>query len=347
MRILVIRFSSLGDIVLSTTFIHSLKEIYSNAFVTYITKCKYKDVIEDNPYIDRVVCLEENESIISLANKVGKEKFDIVFDLHSSLRSKMFSLLIKKRQYLHVCKYTLFRLSLIKKNRFLRLLSTKKPLGGVIEWQLSLLGVQNKGSFPHLFVDKDTENNVSEMMGTHFKNRFLVGFAADSSWKTKMWGVDKYSALAEKILSWNKNAVLFLFGENKEIGGRIEIVCPHRTYNLMGRLTIKEAIALISFMNIFVSNDSGLMHIANAFRIPLVVIFGPTVSEFGFYPRGKEVRVAEVDMPCRPCSLHGTDVCKKDYQCMKMISVDDVFDKVKEVSQYANQRTRSSISSYK
>ena len=70
-------------------------------------------------------------------------------------------------------------------------------------------------------------------------------------------------------------------------------------------------------------------------------------KEFGFYPRGEEVGVAEVDMPCRPCSLHGTDVCKKDYQCMKMISVDDVFDKVKEVSQYANQRTRSSISSYK
>lgn len=346
MRILVIRFSSLGDVVLSTAFIYSLKKIYSNAFVTYVTKCKYKDVIEGNPFVDRVVCLEENESIVSLVHKI-EDRFDILFDLHNSLRSNMLSFFIKKRRCLRLCKHTLFRLSLIKKNRFLRLLSIKKPLGGVIEWQLSLLGVQNKRFFPHLFVDKDTKNNVSEMMGNHFKDRFLVGFAADSRWKTKMWGSDKYSALAEKILSWNKNAVLFLFGENKEIGDQIEIVCPHRIYNLMGRLTIKEVIALISFMNIFVSNDSGLMHIANAFRIPLVAIFGPTVKEFGFYPRGEEVRVAEVDVPCRPCSLHGTDVCKKDYQCMKMISVDDVFDKVKEVSQYANQRARSSISSYK
>jgi len=78
-----------------------------------------------------------------------------------------------------------------------------------------------------------------------------------------------------------------------------------------------------------------------------VAIFGPTVKEFGFSPRGEEIRIIEVDVPCRPCSLHGTNVCKKDYQCMKMISVDNVFKKVKEVSQYANQRTHSSISSYK
>jgi heptosyltransferase-2 len=185
------------------------------------------------------------------------------------------------------------------------------------------------------------------MMDNHFENKFLVGFASDSRWKTKMWGVNKYSALAKEILSWNKDAILFLFGEDKEIGSKIEAVCPHKIYDLMGKLTIKETMALISFMNIFVSNDSGLMHIANAFRVPLVAIFGPTVREFGFFPRGEEVRIMEVDVPCRPCSLHGTDVCKKDYQCMKMISVDDAFKKVKEVSQYATQRTRSSISSYK
>ena len=347
MKILVIRFSSLGDIVLSTAFIYVLKKIYPKSFVVYITKCKYKDAIEDNPYIDRVVCLKENESVVSLVNKVGREKFDIVFDLHSSLRSKMFSLLIKKRQYLHVCKHTLFRLSLIKKNRFLKLFSPEKPSSGVIEWQLSLLGIKKKKIFPHLFVDKDTEKNVSKMINNHFENKFLVGFAPDSRWKTKMWGINKYSALAKRVLSWNKDAVLFLFGENREIGDEIEAVCPRRIYNLMGRLTIKEVMALISFMNIFVSNDSGLMHIANAFRVPLVAIFGPTVKEFGFSPRGEEIRIIEVDVPCRPCSLHGTNVCKKDYQCMKMISVDNVFKKVKEVSQYANQRTHSSISSYK
>ncbi len=347
MKVLVVRFSSLGDVVLSTAFVHCLKKIYSDASVTYVTKCKYKDVIEDSPLVDRIVCLEEDESVISLVRKMRRERFDIVFDLHSSLRSKIFSLLIKKRRYLHVCKHTLFRLSLIKRNRVLRLFSFRKPSGGVIEWQLSLLGIQNERVFPRLFVDKDVEKSVSEMIDKHFKHRFLVGFAPDSRWKTKMWGTDKYSALAERVLSWNRDAVLFLFGENRKIGDEIEAVCPRRIYNLMGRLTIKEVMALISFMNLFVSNDSGLMHIANAFRIPLVAIFGPTVPDFGFCPRGEEVRIAEVDLPCRPCSLHGTDVCKENYQCMKMISVDDVFDKVKEVSQYANQRSCSSVSSYK
>lgn len=95
MRILVIRFSSLGDVVLSTAFIYSLKKIYSNAFVTYVTKCKYKDVIEGNPFVDRVVCLEENESIVSLVHKI-EDRFDILFDLHNSLRSNMLSFFIKK-----------------------------------------------------------------------------------------------------------------------------------------------------------------------------------------------------------------------------------------------------------
>jgi heptosyltransferase II len=148
--------------------------------------------------------------------------------------------------------------------------------------------------------------------------------------------------VADKLIDEWKCKIL-LFGSEKDSSSVNQVVASMRNeaINLCGKTNIKTLSFLISKCHLFITNDSGPMHLASASQIPLVAIFGPTTRELGFFPLGAKSIVVEIDLPCRPCSLHGGEKCPLGhFKCMKEISAEMVleparkflFDKSKSVT---------------
>ena len=311
MRFVVIRFSSLGDIVQTTAFLNKLKGLFPKSHITYVTKERFKEILDGQPFVDRVVALKRGQSIFELAKEI--EKPHCVFDLHVNIRSVLLSSLLNPVCLKRVKKNTIYRYALVLKNETLKQLFMRKSIDN-IEEQLKLLGVNvdTKDARPVLYV-KNTK-----------KEPKAVGFAVGAKWKTKMWPKEYFRELAKMLTKDGYN--VWLFGSKDEaeiadfVGRGLDGV-----ESFVGRLSLKGTIEEMSKCIGFVSNDSGLMHVASALDIPLVAIFGPTVRGFGFYPRGRSV-VLEKDISCRPCSLHGTDSCKKGtLECLYSIEPREVY----------------------
>lgn len=127
---------------------------------------------------------------------------------------------------------------------------------------------------------------------------------------------------------------MVIVGGEKDMGVATEVagIAGDGVVNLAGRTSLLELAGVLKKASLLVTNDSGPMHVSAAVSTPVVVLFGPTVPEFGFSPLGERDRVVEVDLPCRPCSLHGTDRCSEgNLQCMRLIGSEDVFRVVSDV----------------
>ncbi len=311
MRFVIIRFSSLGDIVQTTAFVSTIKHFFPKSHITYVTKSEFKDLLVGQPFVDEVVALRKNQSVLELLKEI--EKPHCVFDLHVNVRSIALSSALNPLCLKRVNKNTIFRYSLVLKNNLLKKLFARNSADN-IEEQLELMGkdIGIKDVKPVLYVkNKKREPNT-------------VGFAVGAKWKTKMWPKEYFRELAKILLEGGYN--VWLFGSENEVEIADFVAKDlNKVQSFVGKLSLKETIEKMSKCIGFVSNDSGLMHVASALDTPLVAIFGPTVRGFGFYPRGKSV-VLEKDLDCRPCSLHGTDNCKKGtLDCMYFIEPIEVY----------------------
>ncbi len=189
--------------------------------------------------------------------------------------------------------------------------------------------------------------------GFDVDNDFIVGMAAGSVWPTKRWPAERFAALAAALHAWQPPSpeargtldppeagprqprcrVALMGGPaERAVSARIAALSKVEVVDLCGRLSIGELPAVIAGMKLFISNDSGPMHIAWGLGVPTVAIFGPTVKGFGFYPKGAHARVVEVgDLRCRPCGLHGSKRCPHGhFLCMELIGVESVLAACKE-----------------
>jgi len=312
MNFLVIRFSSLGDIIQTTAFLDTLKKKYPESKIVYATKEEFGELLSGQPYIDELLLLRKKESIVDFAKKVGQ--IDCVFDLHSSLRSIILSLLTKSKCRKRVKKHVMFRRALVLHSAILENLFKRDTIDN-IEDQLKLIDerVNSKNIKPVIYL-----NSVE-------KRENVIGMAPGARWRTKMWPKEYYKTLANMLT--DNGFEVFLFGSKDEIEIASFIKDDNRmVHSFAGKLSLKETAQKMAECSCFVSNDSGLMHLAVALDLPVVAIFGPTVRGFGFYPRGRSL-VVESNTRCRPCSLHGTDRCKRgDLICLYSIKPEAVFE---------------------
>ncbi len=319
MRFLVVRFSSLGDIITTTAFLVALRERYPEAEIYYATKHQFAELLEDQPYLNGVFGLKDNESLPVYAKRINLG-FDCVFDLHKNPRSMLLGYLLQPKQIKRVKKHTLYRLSLVYP--ILKPVARKRKTRYNIDDQLDLIGADYSFK-PRLFVEKAN-------LGL---KRPIVGIAAGAKWETKRWRIDGFEELIG-MLHENCGASIVLFGSKDEesIGKRLSKACES-VLNLTGKLSIRQTASCMADCDIVVSNDSALMHMAVALDKPVVAIFGPTVEGFGFFPKSEKSLVIENrELTCRPCSLHGTNRCpRNDHACMKEIDALSVFEGVKKL----------------
>ncbi len=347
-RILVLRLSSIGDIVLTIPLLKHLSQRFPSATIDFVVKKEYAELMRSNPHVNTLMIVDKKEGwqgLRRLKNKIKQQDYQLILDVHNNPRTRYLTLFSKGtvRRYK---KYRLLRFFLIKfkYNLYERIIPVhRRYLNTIAEW------VHEIDSDLEFHLDPDAEKRVNGIMPLENfpAQQKHVALVPGAGFANKRWPVHYFAELARKLSSegWQ----IWLLGSPRErhLGKEIEKLGNSDAINLIGELSLMQSAGVLSRMNVVVSNDSGLMHIADALNVPVVAIFGPTTRELGFYPVSPNSRVVEHEhMPCRPCTHMGADSCPKNhFRCMLELTSDVIYDKVSELKNigrfYATTGTRS------
>ncbi len=313
MKILLIRFSSIGDIVLTSPVSRIVKTQVPGANVHYLTRKKFNSLLEYDPFIDQIHLFDENLGLI--IDELKKEKFDLILDLHNNLRSRVISLALN-RPTLHFPKEN------ILKWLYVRFKKDYLPHTHIVDRYLKtaeILGVindnQGLGFYPC-----DCESVTANDLPEAFRNKKFIIFSIGGTHATKRMPAKKWN----EILSWIPAPVIIIGGkEDQETGDQIVGENPgfpgQHIWNACGQFSIGGSSYLIRRSSLVITHDTGMMHIAAAFKKPTVAIWGNTTPRLGMFPYQTEYINLEVDdLPCRPCSKIGFSACPKGhFHCME------------------------------
>lgn len=311
-KVLIIRFSSIGDIVLTTPVVRCLKARHPEMEIHYLTKSTFAPILQTNPHISRVHLLEKNLNHTISALK--KEEFNYVIDLHHNLRSmrvKM-ALGIASRSFSKL-NWEKWLLVNFKVNRLPKVHIVDRYLQAASAFDIKYDG---KG-LDYFIPDKDKVDIVQ--LPTEFQNGF-VAFVIGAKHATKRLPEHK---MIEFIRSLQRPVVLLGGKEDIERGEAVvNGIKTGAVFNGCGKYSLNGSASLIEQSELVITHDTGLMHIAAALRKKIISIWGNTVPEFGMYPflpygDGESVILENKTLDCRPCSKIGYDRCpKKHFRCM-------------------------------
>jgi len=337
-RILIIRMSAFGDIILTTPLIRALKKAYPDAKIDFLTKKQFEPLLIYNPHLERVIGFDTEQGfwgLLKLIRSLKKEKYDLVVDLHINPRSilvRYFCGARLKRRYLKRS----FERRLLKWFR-INLLKNSQPVAERYFSALEDFGIEPDGLPPEIYFSEKEKAKADEIISSACQANYLIGLAPGASRYTKRWPAERFAWVGAK-LAGELGAKIFILGGNEDKGVSYQVSSAMKAMraeepiDLTGRLNILESSALVKRLHLLISNDSALMHIATAVNTPVLAIFGSTSKELGFFPYSKKAKVVEVELECRPCSLHGKSACPKGhFKCMLEISPEKVYQTAKEM----------------
>lgn len=323
MKFLIIRFSSIGDIVLTTPVVRCLKKQVVTAEVHYLTKPSFRSIVETNPYIDKVHYLQDDFD--AMITSLQAEDFDYVIDLHHNLRTLKVKRALGKKSFsfnkLNIPKWLLTN---FKINRM--------PDVHIVDRYLATLqsfGIRNDGGGLDYFIPEQDKVKESDIPTAHHAG--YIGVVIGAALNTKKYPLAKLKALCASI----QHPIILLGGkEDAAQGEAIAEVDKVKIYNACGKFNLNESADLVRRAKLIITNDTGLMHIASAFNRPIISLWGNTVPEFGMYPymsaRQQLYDIMEIkNLSCRPCSKIGYNKCPKGhFKCMELIKPEEVLEKV-------------------
>ena len=320
-KFLIIRFSSIGDIVLTTPVIRCIRKQFPEAEIHFLTKHAFRSIVDNNPYINRVHVL--GDSFELMLQELKAEEYDYIIDLHHNLRTlriKKFLKGVKAFSFnkLNVEKYilTAIKISILPKKHIVdRNLETLKSLG-----------VKNDGLGLDYFIpEKDIVNN-HDIPTSHLHGYIAIVIGA--ALNTKKLPLHKLKELCAAI----DHPIILLGGkEDFRDGEAIAKADDVKVYNACGKFNLNESADLVRRSKLVITHDTGLMHIAAALQKPVISVWGNTVPEFGMYPyygrySKQHYDIVEINkLWCRPCSKIGYDKCPLGhFKCMEKIAVNDI-----------------------
>ncbi|CUU05493.1 heptosyltransferase-2 [Candidatus Kryptobacter tengchongensis] len=325
-KILIIRLSSIGDIVLSTPLIRVLRNKFPNSQIDFIIKKEFSELLKYNPNLTNLIEFNtENgfKELLRLKRQILKENYDLIIDIHNNLRS-IFLRMFTGAHVVRINKRVFKRFLLVK----FKINLYKNAIHVVDRYieTLSNFSIKNDNQGLEIFVPEDTIEIAKNKINFSDKNLYIA-IAPSAKHETKRWLPERFAQLGDKLAEKFKAKIILLGGkEDVDRCGFVEEMMVSKPINLCGKTTLLESAAVLSMCKLLVTNDSGLMHIGSAMKTKIVAIFGSTVKEFGFFPYGVENIVIEKNIPCRPCSHIGRNKCPKGhFKCMRDIQVEDVF----------------------
>ncbi|MBN1385002.1 MAG: lipopolysaccharide heptosyltransferase II [Elusimicrobia bacterium] len=327
MKILIIQTAFLGDVVLTIPLIQAARK-YLKARISVVCIPSTANILEGHPDIDEIIVYDKKGknkgflNLLKLARFLKSKKFDTALIPHPSFKSGFLAFLsgIKKRIGFDNSAGRFFFTDTVFFNK------SKHQ----IERYLDLLlyfDVVVREERTRIYVDNESGKYAKILLGTDSN---FFGINPGSVWATKRWLPERYAQLSDSIIERLGGKIVIFGGkEDKITADIVEKNMKGKALNLAGKTTLKQLAALIKQCRVFITNDSGPMHIAAAFDVPTIAIFGPTIKEQGFYPYSREAMVIEKDIPCRPCGKHGPKKCPKNsFVCMGDIGVEEVLNAV-------------------
>lgn len=278
--------------------------------IHYLTKKKFSTIVENNPYVSKVYTIEK--SIEEVSSLLKKENYAVVIDLHKNIRSARLRSYLRKPVWFTFDKLNIAKWLLVKAK------VNRMPNVHVVDRYLAtieMLGIQNDGNGLDFFIPR--EDMVTKEQIPHTHRRGYIAVAVGAAHATKAIPVEKLISILKKV-----EQPLILLGDKNDYakGEEIVKVLGEKVYNACGKYNINQSAAFIQGADAVLSCDTGLMHIASAFKKKIVSVWGSTVPQFGMYPYlpGKGSYFAEVKgLKCRPCSKIGFKTCpKKHFDCM-------------------------------
>ncbi|MCP4442373.1 MAG: glycosyltransferase family 9 protein [Aureispira sp.] len=322
-KILIIRFSSIGDIVLTTPVIRCLKK-QLGADLHFLTKAAYTPILEANPYLSKIHTIDkQNSPLAEVVAKLKKEDYDYIIDLHKNLRSWY------TRWKLGTKSYAFQKLN-FQKWLLTQFKVDKLPNIHIVDRYLNTtkkLGVQNDNLGLDYFVPAK-DNLDPKTLNLRLQPNQYIAFVIGATHSTKRLPAQKIKSICSKI----DYPIVLIGAKGDQEAAKIVEQAGQQVINLCGQLNLNQSASIVAQSHQVIAHDTGFMHIAAAFQKDIISIWGNTVPQFGMYPYyptgGEKGRIVETPkLACRPCSKIGYSSCPKGhFQCMGNIDEQRVLD---------------------
>ncbi len=334
-RYLIIQTAFLGDAILTEPMIETIKANESSSFVGIVVIPQNLDVFSLNPKVDVIIPYDKHgadNGIVGfkkILSTIKEYRFSCVISPHTSFRSTLLSYLsgIPKRIGFKEADISFLYTDRVKKPENLHQVDKNLRL-------LEPLGFKNIVREIRLYWSEESKKMVESVFEAHSvnSNDKIVVVSPSSVWPTKRWPKEYFRELVKMLAEQGLKVVLIGTERDKEISQFVKNG-DERVIDLTGKTGIKDLFYLIAWAKLLISNDSAPVHIASAYNTPTIDIYGPTVPEFGFYPLSEKHKIIQVeDLPCRPCSKHGSVSCKKKhFRCMRDIKPELVLEAALEL----------------
>ncbi len=322
-KVLIIRFSSFGDIVQCSSVVELIRQKCPQAKIDWVTRSDFDYLVKLNHSVNHVWSFNKKaglKGLIELGLKLRAEKYDHVYDAHNNLRSKMLSLLLRTRlsppDWLTRSKDRFKRILLFT----FRINTFPKPFKGIDSYLVPLKKWELSSDGNPKLVTWDFHASAIEKTSPHLKHANTIVLVPSAAWEMKRWPLSHWKKLIEIMPA---SHFVVLGGKDDHFCEELRTIAPERVENLAGKLSLVESCALISNSSLVISADTGLLHVADVLGVKALSLMGPTA--FGF-TKGDHIKTLEVDLPCRPCSKDGRGSCSQDvYQrCMVDITPERV-----------------------
>jgi heptosyltransferase-2 len=337
-KILVIRFSSMGDIILTTPVLETLKVKFPQSQIYFLTKTKYSDLLVNDLRIHTLIEFDPHgkhegfKGFKGLVKELRLINFDLLIDLHANLRSFFLRHLVKSGIKTKYSKRWFSRFLIVH----LKFLKTK-PINTLDSYLgvFKNLQIEIEKRIPTLILgQEDVEFSEKFLLEVGVKkDDIVIGVHPGARWETKRWDEEKFEQVCQNLIH-KLDCKIILFGDSVDerlIRGMGDPLPDSKVLRAIG-LPLGKLMSLIRNCDCLITNDSGPMHIAEALKVPMVAIFGPTHPKLGFTPTGSESVILCANVECSPCSLHGERKChKKSRLCMDLITPDMVVEAVEDL----------------
>lgn len=323
--ILVVRFSSIGDILLTTPLLRAIRTKWPGARVTVLTKRQYLPLVSDNPNATEAFGVTPQDTVRDVAALIRRVHYSHILDLQGGARTLPLRLLARGPwsgfSHRRVARELLIR---FKHNRY----PEHVPVPQRYFEAAADLGVEPDGGPLEFFLNPAAEATAAAWLTRAGvgRERALVAVAPGAAHATKRWPVEHWIELIRRIAHTGADVVALGGPEDSALGAELAARGGTQVASAAGELSLQETGAVLERAAALISGDTGVMHMATGVGTPVVALFGPTVRQFGFFPYNARASVVERNLACRPCSSHGSAACPLEHhRCMREVLPDMVF----------------------
>jgi lipopolysaccharide heptosyltransferase II len=336
-KFLIIRFSSIGDVILTTPLIRCLRLQFPGSQIDFLVKKEFAVVLSGNPHISNIITFDKKDGRSELRRirmQMQFTRYSMILDIQKNIRSMMICV-GSRTGIAGFSKKLLARDLLIRFN--INIYKEIKPVYLRYFEAVETLGVQYDGKGTEVFPSQLELENVNAIF---LQNNVPSGVpllivAPGAHWENKRWTTEGFATASDTFCTQTGAYTILIGGPGDiEICNSVQAQMKTSSLNLSGKLSLMGSASLLGKAAMVFTNDTGMLHMAQAMKAPVVAVYGPTTRELGFFPLPGNSRVAEIEISCRPCTQKGLHKCpKKHFRCMNDIKPEVISNLASELFQ--------------